>query len=103
MQEKNSDFFYDIDLNHNFHISNVFWVDARSRTTYASFGDVITFDTTYLTDKCDMSSATFVGVNHDVQGVLLGCGLLSRKDTKSFMWLFKSWLRCMSGISPKQL
>ena len=90
MQEKNSDFFYDIDLNHNFHIRNVFWVDARS-------------DTTYLTDKCDMSSATFVGVNHDVQGVLLGCGLLSRKDTKSFMWLFKSWLRCMSGISPKQL
>lgn len=51
MQEQNCNFFYDIDLDDFFRVKNVFWADARSRATYDSFGDVVTFDTTYLT-KC---------------------------------------------------
>ncbi|XP_004514173.1 protein FAR-RED IMPAIRED RESPONSE 1-like [Cicer arietinum] len=54
MREQNSDFFYDIDLDDDFHVRNVFWVDARSRAAYEYFGDVVTFDTTYLTNKYDM-------------------------------------------------
>ena len=38
-----------------------------SRTTYKDFEDVVTFDTTYLTNKYDMSFAHFVGVNHHGQ------------------------------------
>ena len=44
---------------------------------------------------------SFVGVNHHGQHVLLGCALLSSEDTESFVWLFESWLRCMSGNPPK--
>ncbi|CAL2248247.1 unnamed protein product [Prunus armeniaca] len=33
---------------------NVFWVDSRSGATYKEFGDAITFDMTYLTNKYDM-------------------------------------------------
>lgn len=100
MREQNSNFFYDIDLDDDFHVRNVFWADARSRATYEYFGDVVTFDTTYLTNKYDMPFATFVGVNHHGQSTLLGCGLLSGEDTESFVWLFKSWLRCMLGKAP---
>ncbi|KAK7281946.1 hypothetical protein RIF29_10354 [Crotalaria pallida] len=84
MREENANFFYDIDLDDDFHVKNVFWADARSRATYESFGDVITFDTTYLTNKYDMPFAAFVGINHHGQSVLLGCGLLSNEDTSSF-------------------
>ncbi|WJX50861.1 hypothetical protein P8452_37109 [Trifolium repens] len=88
------------DLDDDFHVRNVFWADARSRAAYESFGDVVTFDTTYLTNKYDMPFAAFVGVNHHGQSTLLGCGLLSAEDTESFVWLFQSWLRCMLGKAP---
>ncbi|CAK8536178.1 unnamed protein product [Lathyrus sativus] len=102
MREQNTNFFYDIDLDDDFHVSNVFWVDARSRAAYEYFGDVVTFDTTYLTNKYNMSFAAFVGVNNHGQLTLLVYGLLSGEDTYSFMWLFKSWfwLHCMLEKSP---
>jgi hypothetical protein len=100
MRECNKDFFYEIDMDEDFHVQNIFWADARSRSAYEYFGDVVTFDTTYLTNKYDMPFAPFVGVNHHGQSILLGCGLLSSEDTKSFTWLFETWLRCMSSRPP---
>ncbi|XP_057512798.1 protein FAR1-RELATED SEQUENCE 6-like [Actinidia eriantha] len=103
MQNQNSKFFYVLDVNEESHVRNIFWADARSQATYESFGDAITFDTTYLTNKYDMPFALFVGVNHHRQSTLLGCGLLSNEDTETYIWLFKSWLACMSGHSPKAI
>jgi hypothetical protein len=97
MREQNANFFYEIDVDEEFHLKNVFWADARSRAAYEDFGDVVTFDTTYLVNKYDMPFAVFVGVNHHGQSTLLGCGLVSGEDTESFVWLFKTWLRCMLG------
>ncbi|KAI8538105.1 hypothetical protein RHMOL_Rhmol09G0076400 [Rhododendron molle] len=84
-------------------LCNVFWADARSREAYKEFGDVITFDTTYLVNKWDMPFAPFVGVNHHGQSILLGCGLILREDTASFVWLFETWLACMSRCSPNAI
>ena len=53
-----------MDLNEKCRLRNVFWADARSREAFKEFGDVITFDTTYLVNKYDMSFAPVVGVNH---------------------------------------
>ncbi|XP_057430023.1 protein FAR-RED IMPAIRED RESPONSE 1-like [Lotus japonicus] len=101
MQQKNSDFFYEIDLDDNLCVRNVFWADARSREMCKYFGDVVSFDTTYLTNKYDMPFAPFVSVNHHGQSVLLGCGLISSEDTNTFAWLFETWKRCMFGIPPQ--
>ncbi|XP_057418776.1 protein FAR-RED IMPAIRED RESPONSE 1-like [Lotus japonicus] len=101
MQQKNSDFYYEIDLDDNFHVKNIFWADARSRAMCEYFGDVVSFDTTYLVNKYDMPLALFVGVNHHGQSILLGCGLLSVEDTDSFVWLFETWMRCMYGKAPQ--
>jgi transposase-like protein len=38
----------------------------------------------------------FVGMNHHDQSIILGARLISREDTDTFVWLFKSWLRCMN-------
>ncbi|KAG6521076.1 hypothetical protein ZIOFF_018142 [Zingiber officinale] len=103
MQSQNSNFFYVLDLDEESRIRNVFWADARCRAAYDYFSDVVTFDTTYLTNSYDMSFAPFVGVNHHGQSILLGCGLLSSEDSETFKWLFKSWLTCMLGCAPKAI
>jgi hypothetical protein len=89
MQSKNSNFYHVLDLDDELRVRNVFWVDARSRAAYESFHDVITFDTTYLTNKYDMSFAHFIGINHHGESIILGCGLLSGEDTDSFVWVFR--------------
>ncbi|KAF8403714.1 hypothetical protein HHK36_011818 [Tetracentron sinense] len=103
MQQRNSNFFYLMDLDNEGHLRNVFWADARSRAAYGYFGDVVTFDTTYLTNRYDMSFAPFVGVNHHGQSVLLGCGLLADETIESFIWMFKAWLIAMSGRPPNAI
>lgn len=35
-----------------------------TRKAYKEFGDVVSFDTTYLVNKYDIAFAPFVGVNH---------------------------------------
>ncbi|KAI8539742.1 hypothetical protein RHMOL_Rhmol09G0206400 [Rhododendron molle] len=102
MQADNSDFFFSMDLNDESRLRNVFWADARSRAACKEFGDVVTFDTTYLLNKHHMPFAPFVGVNHHGQSILLGCGLISREDTKSFSWLFETWRTCM-GCAPNAI
>ncbi|XP_038701831.1 protein FAR-RED ELONGATED HYPOCOTYL 3-like [Tripterygium wilfordii] len=82
-------------------LRNLFWTDPRTSAAYEEFDDVVTFDTTYLTNKYDMPFAPFVGVNHHGHSILLGCGLISSEDTKTFVWLFKIWLACMGGVAPQ--
>lgn len=100
MQSDNKEFFYVMDFDDDFRVKNVFWADARSRATCKEFGDVVTFDTTYLTNRYDMPFAPIVGVNHHGQSILLGCGLISNENVQTFTWLFQSWLVCMDEISP---
>ncbi|KAG0541595.1 hypothetical protein BDA96_02G030300 [Sorghum bicolor] len=103
MQSKNPNFFYAMDFDENSRLRNVFWADARSRAAYESFSDVVKFDAAYLTSKYEVPLASFVGVNHHGEPILLGCGLLSNQNTESFVWLFKSLLACMSYKPPKGL
>ncbi|XP_028053616.1 protein FAR1-RELATED SEQUENCE 4-like [Camellia sinensis] len=62
MQQEDSNFYSAIDFYVDGRIRNLFWADARSTAAYKAFGDVVSFDTTYLTNKYDMPFAPFVGV-----------------------------------------
>lgn len=93
-------FYFSVDLDEECRLRNVFWADNRCRQAYKEFGDVVTFDTTYLTNRYDMPFAPFVGVNHHGQSTLFGCGLLSNEDTRTFVWLFSTWLQCMEDKAP---
>jgi len=103
MREFNNEFYYEIDTDADNRIINVFWADARSRASLVDFGDVVSFDTTYLTNKYHMLFAPFVGVNHHGQSILLGCGLLSSEDTSTFSLLFRCWLRCIGNRAPDRI
>ncbi|KAF5475615.1 hypothetical protein F2P56_007407 [Juglans regia] len=103
MQKRNPEFYYKIDIDNEMRLKNVFWADFRSRAVYESFGDVITFDTTYLINAYKMPFAPFVGVNHHGQSILLGCRLISNEDANTFEWLFQSWLQCMNNQPPNAI
>ncbi|RYR64227.1 hypothetical protein Ahy_A03g010358 [Arachis hypogaea] len=101
MKEKNPNFFFEIQLEEDQSIKLAFWADARSRAAFEYFGDVISFDTTYNTNRYNLVCGSFVGVNHHGQSTLLGCSLMKNEEIESFKWLFQSWLRCMGGNAPK--
>lgn len=61
---------------------------------------MISFDTTYLTNKYDMPFALLVGVNHHGQSIILGCGSLSSEIIESYEWFFRIWLTRMAGRAP---
>ncbi|XP_028204299.1 uncharacterized protein LOC114388164 [Glycine soja] len=103
MQLTNPNFFYLMDFNDDGHLRNAFWVDARSRAACGYFGDVIYFDNTNLSNKFEIPLVTFVGINHHGQSVLLGCGLLASETTESYLWLLRTWVKCMSGCSPQTI
>ncbi|XP_059444592.1 protein FAR1-RELATED SEQUENCE 5-like isoform X2 [Corylus avellana] len=103
MRSQNDGFYYVMDMDDNGRLRNVFWADTRSRAAYEFFGDAITFDTTYLTNRYDIPFTPFVGVNHHGQSILFGAGLISNEDTDTFVWLFESWLKCMNNRAPSAI
>ncbi|KAL6576731.1 hypothetical protein OROMI_011007 [Orobanche minor] len=99
-QVENPQFYYAIQPDIEGRAVNFFWVDARSRLSYQQFGDVVTFDTTYKTNKYNLSFAPFTGINHHFQTIQFGCGLLQDETEASFVWLFETWKGAMGGVAP---
>ena len=78
-------FHYAIQLDNEEHITHIFWADAKMIIDYAHFGDVITFDTTYGTNKKFRPLALFISFNHHREMVILGkiityVGCIDRKS-----------------------
>ncbi|KAL2348727.1 hypothetical protein Fmac_002727 [Flemingia macrophylla] len=99
-QSENPSFFYAVQGDQDHCMNNIFWVDPKAMTNYTYFGDTVTFDTTYRSNRYRLPFAPFTGVNHHGQPVLFGCALLINESEESFVWLFKTWLEAMSGQPP---
>ncbi|KAL0390031.1 UNVERIFIED_CONTAM: protein FAR1-RELATED SEQUENCE 5 [Sesamum calycinum] len=99
-QAENPSFFYAVQGDEDQYTGNVFWADPKARTDYSYFGDTVTFDTTYRSNRYRLPFVPFTGLNHHGQPVLFGCAFLINESEASFVWLFKTWLAAMSGRSP---
>lgn len=99
-QAEDPSFFFAVQGDEDHCMSNIFWVDPKARANYTYFGDTVTFDTTYRSNRYRLPFAPFTGVNHHGQPVLFGCALLIYESEGSFVWLFKTWLEAMSGRPP---
>ncbi|KAJ4962500.1 hypothetical protein NE237_022439 [Protea cynaroides] len=100
MHAQNPAFFYAVQGDEDQCLSNIFWADPKARNNYTYFGDTVTFDTTYRSNRYRLPFAPFTGVNHHGQPVLFGCAFLINESEASFVWLFKTWLTAMSGRPP---
>ncbi|XP_025703223.1 protein FAR1-RELATED SEQUENCE 5-like [Arachis hypogaea] len=77
MKDINPNFFYAVDMAEANKFKSAFWVDARCKTSYEYYGDVVSFDITYNRNMHRLLFASFVGVNHHGKSTLLGCALLA--------------------------
>ncbi|KAF8409870.1 hypothetical protein HHK36_002388 [Tetracentron sinense] len=100
MHAEDPAFFYDVQGEDDQCMGSIFWADPKARMNYTYFGDTVTFDTTYRSNKYRVPFAPFIGVNHHGQPVLFGCALLLNESEESLMWLFKTWLMAMLGRPP---
>jgi zinc finger SWIM domain-containing protein 3 len=82
---------------------NFFWADGQSIMDYTCFGDAVSFDTTFQTNKFEMPFAPFLGTNHHKQTVIFGAALLFDETIESFVWLFETFLKAMSGKYPSTI
>ncbi|XP_030942896.1 protein FAR1-RELATED SEQUENCE 5-like [Quercus lobata] len=81
-------------------ITNIFWADARMIIDYSHFGDVITFDTTYSTNRDARPLGVFLGLNHHRETVVFGVALLYDETIESFVWLFETFLEAIFEKKP---
>ncbi|XP_074306050.1 protein FAR1-RELATED SEQUENCE 5-like [Silene latifolia] len=78
--ESQDDFYYAYQVDEDNCLAKIFWADAQARMNYSLFGDTITFDPTYGTNKLAL-------VDHENDG--------------SFIWVFKKFLDCMGNKEPQ--
>ncbi|XP_078174761.1 protein FAR1-RELATED SEQUENCE 5-like isoform X2 [Carex rostrata] len=102
-QEEDSEFFFAIEPDSDGVVKNIVWIDGRARRAYAEFGDVVTFDTTYNTNKYCMPLGLFIGVNHHWQSIVFGACLLRNEQATNFIWLFRTWMQAMFNKAPKAI
>ncbi|KAL2894424.1 Protein FAR1-RELATED SEQUENCE 5 [Bienertia sinuspersici] len=99
-QEMCSSFFFKYEVDDKQHLIRVFWADAIGKKNYASFGDVVSFDTTFSMNEYCMVFAPFTGVDNSKSCVTFAATLLYREDTESFVWLFEAFRAAMSDCDP---
>jgi hypothetical protein len=70
---------------------------------YEQFGDVVSFDTTFGTNKEGKPFVVFVGVNHFRATIVFGGAFTYDETFKSFKWLFQSFLKAHNGQQQKTI
>ncbi|KAF8665186.1 hypothetical protein HU200_054163 [Digitaria exilis] len=96
-------FFFSFDADEQNKVRNIFWSYGKSRVAYEHYGDVVSFDTTYETNRYKLRFAPFVGINGHGDNLLFAGALLSDETIPTFRWLFRTFRSCMGGKAPKSI
>ncbi|XP_057770749.1 protein FAR1-RELATED SEQUENCE 5-like [Salvia miltiorrhiza] len=67
-------------------VKSIFWSDATGVENFRTFGDAVSFDATYSTNRYNMIFAPFTGKDNHGGCVTFAAGLLSREDVSSYSW-----------------
>ncbi|KAL6609544.1 hypothetical protein ACP70R_039513 [Stipagrostis hirtigluma subsp. patula] len=100
---ENPSFQYALQLDCEEQITNVFWADAKMIIDYAHFGDVVTFDTTFGTNKEHRPIGVSTGFNHFRETVIFGACLMYDETCDSFKWLFDTFLSVHNQKQPRTI
>ncbi|KAK9715110.1 hypothetical protein RND81_06G144200 [Saponaria officinalis] len=96
--KKGLQYAYHVDEGRN--LSRVFWADAHGKSGYLAFGDRVSFDPTYGTNKYCMVFTPFTGIDNHKKSVTFASALLSNEDEKSFIWVFEKFMDAMGRKEP---
>ncbi|XP_076953234.1 protein FAR-RED IMPAIRED RESPONSE 1-like [Bidens hawaiensis] len=87
-------------VNSNGELDRLFWADEISKKNYLAFGDIISFDATFKTNKYNMVFVPFTAIDNHCRNATVGAALLSSESIESYSWLLKVFLDSF-GIAQK--
>ncbi|XP_074373549.1 protein FAR1-RELATED SEQUENCE 5-like [Apium graveolens] len=99
-KQSDGNFFYRVDVDEENRVRGLVWVDPRSLNAYKNFGDVVTFDSTYRTNRYDMLFIPITGVNHHYQNILFRFALIRDEKETTYRWVLKTWLEAVDNKPP---
>ncbi|CAH9112386.1 unnamed protein product, partial [Cuscuta epithymum] len=94
-----SSFFFDYDVDESDQLTRIFWADPTCRKNYSYFGDVVSFDATYGTNRYSLVFVPFTGVDNHKKCITFAAGLLAKEDVESYVWLLTRFIKAM-GRQP---
>ncbi|KAM6570958.1 hypothetical protein CsatA_015038 [Cannabis sativa] len=100
LAEKDPNFFVVYQVDDENRLANLFWADGNSRVDYVAFGDVLGFDTTYITNEYNKPLIVLIGVNHHFNTCIFGFALLLHEKLPSYSWLLQKFLECHGDKKP---
>ncbi|GJW31967.1 FAR1-related sequence 5-like protein [Tanacetum coccineum] len=69
----------------------LFWADEQAIRDYAVFGDIVSFDATFRSNKYKMVFVPFTGINHHNRCITFASGLLSDETVGAYKWLLEEF------------
>jgi hypothetical protein len=103
MKAKNPQFDYTFQVDSDLRVTTLLWTCAQSSIDYTSFGDVITFDTTYRSNMYEIPFDLFIGANSNFETILLGGVLMRDEKVESFKWVFSQFFQLMDVEHPQTI
>ncbi|KAK9071755.1 hypothetical protein SSX86_008184 [Deinandra increscens subsp. villosa] len=74
-------------------LRGLFWADELGKKNYHIFGDVMSFDATYRSNKYSMVFVPFTGIDNHCCNVTFCGALLGSETTEAYVWLLKCFLK----------
>ncbi|XP_074300356.1 protein FAR1-RELATED SEQUENCE 5-like [Silene latifolia] len=100
MKETRDDLFFDYEVDVDGSLIRAIWEDGVGRRNYSVYGDAVSFDPTYSTNKYDMVFTPFTGVDNHKRSVTFAGALIFREKDEYFDWVFIRFLVAMGGKEP---
>ncbi|XP_019159474.1 PREDICTED: protein FAR1-RELATED SEQUENCE 5-like [Ipomoea nil] len=92
--------FFEYEMNEQDNLARLFWADGVARKNYGAFGDVVSFDATYQTNRYKLVFVPFTGVDNHKRCVTFGVGMIDREDVESYRWILQKFKDAMGSIPP---
>ncbi|KAH6767741.1 hypothetical protein C2S52_018724 [Perilla frutescens var. hirtella] len=80
-------FTFDYEVNKNDQLRCLLWADPISRKNFSLFGDVVSFDAKYKTNRYSMIFTPFTGKDNHERLVTFDAALMSSEDDESYSWV----------------
>ncbi|XP_057802983.1 protein FAR1-RELATED SEQUENCE 5-like [Salvia miltiorrhiza] len=101
-QESCPGFKYSFDTFEDKTLKRLFWADECSIKNFKLFGDAVSFDATYRTNRYKLIFTPFTGKDNHGRCVTFGAALIANEDVESYSWVFNKFRECM-GSEPNVL
>ncbi|XP_035837694.1 protein FAR1-RELATED SEQUENCE 6-like [Helianthus annuus] len=88
-----ADYSFEYSVDDGKRLTGLFWADGLCKLNYMEFGDVISFDATFKTNRYKMVFVPFTGIDNHCRNVTVLAGLLASESIESYKWLLNSFLK----------